>query len=41
MSMSDTRSVTQVFEDKKLGKRNSKKDPEVYRLSEKKQREMK
>lgn len=29
ISMSDTRSVTAAFEDKKLGKRSSKKDPEV------------
>ena len=35
MSMSDTRSVTAAFEEKKfVGKGNRKKDPEVMKLSQ-------
>ena len=39
MNMSETRSVTAAFEDKKPGKGNRKKDPEVMLMSAKRQRE--
>ena len=41
MSMSDNRSVTAMFGDQKPGKANRKKDPELMRLSQQKQRESK